>query len=251
VDDAIALLSNTDFSHYRETVPILGGSETINHDQTMLSTVFDPRDQTVYFAIHSHFAGWSDWIRYQYRSDEASIYKAADGRLRNPQIEKFLELKKKVTAMNWKDSSALDGLMLELESSGLDNAWTLDWLWWLCLQKRDYAKAGHYADRLTAKYPDLALGYLRKAHVLKEQNRDEQAIGCLHKALAAPLISEYDKLFVYESLAWRHDKIGNRSEAREYAASALNLIGKYGTPPGMEKRVKELEKLKDLLPSKT
>lgn len=243
VADAVALLSDNSFYHYHEVVPPLGGSEAIQHDQTMLSTVLDPQRQTVYFAIHPHFAGWSNWIRYQYQSDEVQGFRAADGRLRSPRVEKFLELKKKLSSADLKAPSAPAALIRELESSGLDNAWALDWLFWLCFQAKDPAKAERYVDRLIGKYPDLGLGYLRRAYLLKESGRDRQAIDCLRQALHAPLISEYERFFIYESMAWRQDTIGNGSEARRYAARAIDLIREYGAPPRMEMRIGELEKL--------
>ena len=243
VDAAIALLSNTDFYHYREVVPARGEADTINHDQTMLSTVLDPQNGTVYFAVHPHYAAWSRWIRFQYQTGEVSVYKAEDERLKNPQVRKFLELKKKFHSINRNDPSVRDGLILELEQSNLNNAWALDWLWALNFEKNDWPRAEGYADRLMEKYPDLGLGYSRKARIMTSRARNEEAVAYYQKALAAPLVNEYEKAFWFESLAWLYEKIGNRGQALEYARESLEKFGRFGKPPGMEKRIRELEKL--------
>jgi len=247
VDDAIALLSNTDFYHYREVVPVLGSAETINHGQTLLSTVLDPQNGAVYFAVHPHYAAWSRWIRYQYRTGEISVYKPKDERLGDPRIRKFLELKAKFNSFDRNDPSLIAGLSLELERSNLDNAWALDWLCSLDIEKSDWPKAAGFADRLMEKYPDLGLGYARKARVLKGLSKDEEAIEYYRKALAAPLANEYEKAYWFEALAWLYQKAGNRGQALENAGKSLDLFNEFGRPPGMDARIRQLEDLVESL----
>ena len=243
VDDAIALISNTDFYHYQEDIPPLGSGETINNNLTLSSVVFDPQNFSVYFTCFTHFAGWARWIRYNYRTDEVSVYKEEDKRLQSVEIKEFLKLKKKWRTLNWNKIDNYDALISELELSPLSNAWVLDELWALCYRNQDFEKAHFYADRLIDKYPDLVWGYSDKAYIFKKQERIEEAVQYYLKALDVSLTNEQSRAYFYEQLALLYTSIEDSERSRDCATKSLDLYSKYGFPREMRKRIKKLQSL--------
>ena len=86
VDEAISILSNTDFYHYVDPMPVY--LESLHNYETDQSVIFDLADSTVYFTYYAHFAAWNRWLKYNYITRTVSIYRETDPRLHDPFLVK-------------------------------------------------------------------------------------------------------------------------------------------------------------------
>ena len=161
IDDAISLLSNTDFYNYKGKILPYRGWETINNQNTLSSVILDPKYSTVYFAYHTNFAGLSKWIEYNYNNNKVKVKKEKDERLSETDLLEFLELKKSVQNLDWQNKNDVQRFANEIEQVSFKNSWILHVSWLLYNSLGNYEKAEHVIIKLIEQYPDFELGYGR------------------------------------------------------------------------------------------
>lgn len=246
VDYAIRILSNSDFYHYKDRIPQMDA--TLNNSMTLQSAVLDIDSSAIYLSYHPYYAGWSRWMKYDYETNDVTVYKEADERLNHPDVVNFVELLEKSQRLNWKKKSETKEFATEIEKSGIENLWALTELRWLYNETGDDTKAKEIIDRIILKYPDFGFGYRYEGYLHKQKKNYQDAINCFLKALDASINTDYEKVRLYSELAFLYDLIGKRAESRSYATKALDLYRSYWVPDWFKKQINKLE---DLLESQT
>jgi hypothetical protein len=243
IDDAISLLSNIDFYDYRGRVPPYKGGN-INNSGTGSSVILDPQNNTVYFAYSAPYAGFSRWIRYDYKNDEVAVYKKEDERLKDPSVIKYLELEKRSENLDWRNKDELMQFISEIERLSKRNIWTLHFLWWLYNAVGNVEKTEIVINELIQNYPDFQLGYENLGDLYIIYKKYDRAIECFQEALNAPINNDTKRLYCYEQIAIAYNEVGDESMAKQYYTKVLDLYNEYWIP---EQSLEKVKRIKELL----
>jgi tetratricopeptide (TPR) repeat protein len=243
IDDAIRLLSNTDFYNYKGKILPYRGWETINNQNTLSSVILDAKYGTVHFAYHSNFAALSRWIKYNYKTNEVTIVKEEDERLTKTDLFDFLVLKERSQNLNWQDKTELKSFITEIEQSSFKNSWTLHVLFLLYNSLGNIEKAKVVVTDLINKYPDFELGYDDMGDLYRNQEKYDEALYYYLKAIDAPINDDRSRVYVYEQIALIYHEIGDEAMSMEYSKKALDLYKSYWIPEHLLENVNKLEKL--------
>lgn len=243
IDEIVSMLSNTDFYHYTDPLPVY--LESLHNFETDQSVIFDLADSAVYFASGTHFAAWNRWLKYNYVTRDVSIYKEVDPKRDDHDVRRLSSLFEKVETCDWRDSANVRSLVDTIIESGIRNYFTLDFLSTTCLNYyHTPEQGGSFADTLIEKYPDVVTGYYGKGRALEAQNKLGEAIAEYVHALGAGIQCEYYQAETNEHLALAYDALGERNVAAAYAATALSLHRQYWIPDHLNERIQKLEKIK-------
>lgn len=246
VDETISMLSNTDFYHYTEPLPVY--LESLHNFETDQSVIFDLADSTIYFTCYPHFAAWNRWLKYDYMTHKVSIYKEADPKLYDPFVSRLSSIYEKTETCDWRDSANVRSLVNTIIDSGIKNYFTLDFLSTTYLNYYHFPeKARSFANMLIDKYPDIITGYYGKGRAFEEENKLEEAIAEYMRALDGKIQCEYYQAETDEHLALSHYALGRRDVAAEYATKALDLHRQYWIPDYLNARIQKLEKIRTRL----
>ena len=244
VDEAISILSNTDFYHYTDSMPVY--LESLHNYETDQSVIFDLADSTIYFTYYAHFAAWNRWLKYNYITREVIVSREADPRLNDPFLIKLNELYGKTETCDWRNSSGVRSLVTTLCNSRIENYFSLDFLAWTY---RDYYKlpveSMQYADKLIEKYPDIITGYYNKGRDLEAEKNYREAIVEYMRALESKIQCEYYLAETDEHLALLYSFFGQKEAAAGYAAKALDIQSQYWIPEYLKERILKLEAIKN------
>jgi len=242
IDDAIGLLSNTDFYDYKGKVPPYKGGN-INNRGTGSSVVCDPQNSTVYFAYGAPYAGFSNWIKYNYETDEVSVYKNEDERMLDSTFVKYVELEKRWNEVDWDDIDALRQIAHEIEKSSSENFWTLHNSCWAWYNLGDSAKAEAIINRQIEKYPNLLTSYSNMGFYYMYQKRFDKAIDYFERALGATITNERKRMYCYEQLGAIYDEIGDEAKSKDCYTRVLEFYNRYWIPEQSREEVNRIEKL--------
>lgn len=242
IDDAIRLLSNTDFYGYKGKVPPFEGGN-INNRGTGSSAVLDPQNSTVYFAYGAPYGGFSRWIAYNYETDEVSVYKNEDERLHNPDVVEYLELEKRWKDVDWENNDELRQMVHEIEHASVENFWTLHMSCWAWNALGNTEKTEAIINRQIEKYPDLQTGYTNMGFLYMNQKKYVEAIKYYQKAVNAPITNERKRLYCYEQLATAYAEIGDENKSLDCYRKALDLYNSYWIPENLIENVNKMENL--------
>ena len=244
VDEAISILSNTDFYHYTDSMPVY--LESLHNYETDQSVIFDLADSTVYFTCYAHFAAWNRWLKYNYITREVTVYREADPKLYDPYISTLNEIYGKTETCDWRDSLNVRSLVNTIIESSIKNYFTLDFLSTAYLNCYHVpVKANLYADTLIERYPDIITGYFDKGQALESENKFGEAIAEYMHALGSKIQCEYYQAETNEHLALAYYSLGKWDAAAAYAAKALAIHRQYWIPDYLKERVQKLEKIKN------
>jgi tetratricopeptide (TPR) repeat protein len=242
VDDAIRLLSNTNFYNYKGKIPPYEGGN-INNRGTGSSVVCDPQNSTVYFAYGAPYAGFSRWIAYNYETNEVSVYKNEDERLHDPDVSEYIELEKRWQDVDWGNNDELRQMAHEIKQASVENFWTLHNSCWAWNALGNPGKAKAIINRQIEKYPDFLTGYTNMGFLYMNQEKYDEAIEYYEKALIAPITNERKRLYCYEQLANAYVEIGDEVKLLDCYRKALDLYNSYWIPENLIENVNEMEKL--------
>jgi tetratricopeptide (TPR) repeat protein len=229
IDDAICLLSNTDFYDYKGKVPPFQGGN-INNRGTGSSVVIDPQNSTVYFAYGAPYAGFSRWIAYNYETDVVSVHKNEDGRLHDPDLVEYVELEKCWKDVDWENNDELRQMVREIEGASVENFWMLHQLCWAWYNLGDYEKAKAIINRQIEKYPDFLTSYSNMGFFYMNQKRYDEAIDYFKRALDARITNERKQMYCYEQLAAIYAEIGDEAKSRDCYSMVLDFYKRYWIP---------------------
>ncbi len=242
IDDAIRLLSNTDFYDYTGKVPPFKGGN-INNNQTGASAVLDPDNCTVYFAYGVPYGAFRKWFIYNYKTDEFSVYKNEDNRLHNPDVVAYMEVEQRWKDVDWENKDELRQMALEIEELSVENFWMLHNSCWAWYDLGDSAKAEAIINRQIEKYPDLLTSYSNKGFYYMYQKRFDKAIEYFSRALDATITNERKQMYCYEQLAHCYAEIGDEAKSRDCYSSILEFYNRYWIPKQSREEVKRIEEL--------
>jgi tetratricopeptide (TPR) repeat protein len=242
VDDAIGLLSSTDFYDYKGKVPPYEGGN-INNRGTGSSVVLDPQNSTVYFAYGAPYAGFSTWIAYNYETDEVSVHKNEDKRLHDPDFVEYIELEKRWKHVDWENNDELRQMVREIEHASVENFWTLHMSCWAWNALGKPEKTEAIINRQIEKYPLFQTGYANMGFLYMNQEKLDEAIEYYIKALNAPITNERKRLYCYEQLATAYAEIGDESKSLDCYRKALDLYNSHWIPKQSREKVDGIEEV--------
>jgi tetratricopeptide (TPR) repeat protein len=242
IDDAIRLLSNTDFYDYTGRVPPYKGGN-INNNQTGSSVVLDPENCTVYFAYGNPYCGFYKWFAYNYKTGEVAIYKNEDDRLHDPDVVEYMEVEQRWKDVDWENKDALQQMVLEIERLSVENFWTLHNSCWAWYELGDTAKAEAIILRQIETYPDFLTSYSNMGFLRMFQKRFDEAVTYFKKALKAPITNERKQMYCYEQLAAIYAEIGDEAKLKDSYSRVLEFYNRYWIPEQSRREVNRIEKL--------
>ncbi len=242
IDKAITIISNTDFYNYSEKLEVY--YESINNYQTTQSVVFDAKNNTVYFSYHPYFAAWGDWYKYNYKTNEVSLYKEQDERLEKPSTKSFVELCKLKNYKSWSNKKSTKNYINQLETQEVNHLFAIkDLAWYYSTKKINNLKANTYSEKLINNYPTLVYGYYYLGKSYYNQKKYDQAINILLKALKIDQNPDYYKMKIYKLLALNYSATENHEEKRKYANDALRIHTNYWQPKSVKEEIEQLTNL--------
>ncbi len=247
IDDAIDLLANTDFYDYKGKIPPFEGGN-INNRGTGSSVVIDPANSTVYFAFGAPYAAFSRWIAFDYDTDEVSVYRDEDERLRDPEVIEYVELEKRWRDVDWEDADGLRQMLDEMERVSAENIWTLYTSCWAWNALGDTEKTEAIINRQIERYPDYQTVFTNMGFLRMDQGRVDEAVEYYEKALNAPVTNDRKRLYCNEQLATAYAGIGDETKSADHYRKALDLYNKYWIPKRSREQV---DKIVELLKDKT
>jgi hypothetical protein len=200
IDDGIRLLSNIHFFDYSGKVPVYEGGN-INNRGTGVSTICDHQNRMVYFAYGAPYAAFSRWIAYNYETDEVSVYKGADERMRSPEFAEYVELERRWKDVDWDNNEQLRQMAREIENATVENFWTLHNSCWAWNGLGNQERAKEIIERQIEKYPAFLSSYTNMGFLYMAQEKYDDAIAYYEKALDAPITNERKRMYCYEQLA--------------------------------------------------
>ncbi|MDH4212274.1 MAG: C45 family autoproteolytic acyltransferase/hydrolase, partial [candidate division WOR-3 bacterium] len=236
IDDAIRLLSNIDFYEYTGKIPPREGGN-INNRGTGSSVVLDPQNSVVYFASGAPYAAFSRWFMYNYETDEVSVYKNADERLRDPEFVEYVEVERRWKDVDWDNNDKLQQMIQEIENMSAENFWTLHMSCWAWNALGNPVKAEAIINRQIEKYPDFLTGYTNMGFLCVDQGKFDAAIEYYERALDAPITNDRKKLYCCEQLATAYSEISDESRVLDYYQAALDIYNRYYIPKNAREKV--------------
>ena len=242
IDDAIRLLSNTDFYSYTGRVPPYKGGN-INNNQTASSVVLDPENSTVYFAYGAPYGAFFRWLMYNYKTNEVSVYKNEDDRLHDPDFVEYMELENRWKDVDWENKNELQQMALEIERSPVENFWMLHNSCWAWYNLGDSVKAKAIINRQIEKYPDFLTSYSNMGFFYMYQKKFDEAVKYFKRALAAPITNERKQMYCYEQLAAIYTEIGDEAKSRDCYSRVLDFYNRYWISDQSREEVKRIEEL--------
>ena len=244
VDELIGILSNSDFYHYSDPIPV--HIESLHNYETDQSVIFDLADSTIYFTYYSHFAAWNRWLKYNYITHKVSVYKEADPRLSDPFLSKLNAVYKDYEALDWRDSSNVRSVMNSIKKSQIENYFALSTL---AQKYLDYYKNPEeskiYAQKLIEKYPDIVTGYFEKGRAFEKQKLYSEAVKQFQLAIESKINCELYLAQAFEHLAISYIALNEKEMAAEYAGKSLDIYNQYWTPEHLKANVEKLESIKN------
>ncbi len=241
IDDAIRLLSNTDFYDYKGKVPPYQGGN-INNRGTGSSVVCDPQNSTIYFAYGAPYAAFSRWIAYDYGIDEVSVYRSEDERLHDPDFFEYVGLEERWKDVDWDNNDKLLQMAQEIEQTSVENFWMLHNSCWAWYNLGDYEKAEAIINRQIEKYPDFLTSYSNMGFFCMYQKRYDEAIEYFKRALDARITNERKQMYCYEQLATIYAEIGDEAKSRDCYSRVLEFYKRYWIPEQAQEKVKMMER---------
>lgn len=242
VDRSINILSNTDFFNYSENPEVY--YESINNYQTTQSVVFDAKNKTVYFAYYPYFAASSNWYKYDYGTNEISLYKTEDPMLTSNLTKEFVEVCKMKSNKSWSDKNSALQYIQMLESLKTKNLFVFkDLAMYYTSYSVNHSKAEYYCQKLMENYPDIVFGYYYMGKNLFSQSLYNKAIDILNRALTLKYIPEYRKMQIYKQLALCYRALDNTQLQSQSAKKALEIYYQYWQSDYQKDQIKVLENL--------
>jgi len=242
VDDAINLLSNTDFYSYTGKIPPFKGGN-INNNQTGSSVVLDPANCTVYFAYGTTYGSFYRWLKYNYKTEEVSIYKNEDDRLHDPDVIEYMKLEKRWNNIDWENKDELQQMVYEIEQLSVENFWTLHNSCWAWYNLGKYEKVKEIINRQIEKYPDFLSSYSNMGFFYMYQKNYEEAINYFKKSLDTWITNESKQMYCYEQLAAIYTEIGDVTKSKDCYSRVLDYYNRYWIPEQSREEVNRIEEL--------
>jgi len=242
VDDAINLLSNTDFYSYTGKIPPFKGGN-INNNQTGSSVVLDPANCTVYFAYGTTYGSFYRWLKYNYKTEEVSIYKNEDDRLHDPDVIEYMKLEKRWNNIDWENKDELQQMVYEIEQLSVENFWTLHNSCWAWYNLGKYEKVKEIINRQIEKYPDFLSSYSNMGFFYMYQKNYEEAINYFKKSLDTRITNESKQMYCYEQLAAIYTEIGDVTKSKDCYSRVLDYYNRYWIPEQSREEVNRIEEL--------
>ncbi len=238
--DAIRVLSNTDFNHYKTVIG--AGDVTLNNEGTLQSVVMDPKNGTIYFSSAPMYAGFDKYFAYNIENDKVRVFRKSNSIVNSALYENFQSWFKNAEMYylenNFKKAkSTVKNIDKPYLSQLMGEYWVDEKLGIL---KKDN-KLLKKIDFVIKEYPDYALPYLIKSKVLFSRNKYTEASIYANRALVSKIVFPYQKAEAYELLANAYHKIGKNTKAKQYAKLCISLIESYAVNDKDEKMLSEMK----------
>ena len=242
IDRSINILSNTDFFDYTDKPEVF--YESINNYQTTQSVVFDAKNKSIYFAYYPYFAAWSNWYKFNYETNEVSLYKTKNPMLTSELTKEFVEVCKLKSNKSWNNENSALQYIQNLESLETKNLFVFkDLAMYYTSYSINHSKAEYYCQKLMENYPDIVFGYYYMGKNLFSQSLYNKAIDILNRALTLNYIPEYRKMQVYKQLALCYRALDNAQMQSQSAKKALEIHYQYWQSDYQKDQIKVLENL--------
>ena len=244
VDRAIGLLADTVHpDHAGERSP--STFSTVNNPTTFQSAVIDAANHALYVAVHPHYAAWSRWIRFDYRTLSVSVHRSADPRLRDETFLAYAGLIHRAMETAWNDREGQKKLEKALLESETQNLFTCQYLFRSRIARGDWERADAAAERTAALYPRDDYAHFYLGNRAREAGRLTEAVEHYRRAEAGRVSCDMDRFLILLRSAFCLDDLGRKEEARDAASRALAVARCYASGGGeeYEKAVARLERL--------
>ncbi|MCK4666164.1 hypothetical protein KAU33_05420 [Candidatus Dependentiae bacterium] len=237
VERAIDILSSTQIYNYGD----VEFHVSINNGGTIQSIVFDAANSNVYFAVSTGYAGWDKWIKYNYETEDVSVYRQPNPIRNNITIKKQIELMDISLKTDWQDNESKKKLIKEIEKSGVETFWSLRVCSYISRDIGRFDEAEKYVKKWIEKYPDIGWAYYLYGNLLQKMNRNEEAIKILEQGLNTKFLDDYMEVIMYYQLIKIYEKRNDKEKVKIYKQKALEIHKPYWMPKHIKKEVQKLK----------
>jgi len=241
VDDMLRFFADYDFYHYKK----MSGSmnTTIVNERTLHTLIFDWRDFSVYFASAPGYSSLAAIYKYNFKTSSLELYRDPLPEFGGIDFQGFMEwygsyqkaylvstvakgIERKFPYIKFKKpdySRVLDAIDLTTYHNPRE-LWCLFRIWKSDRRAISFKDVIYSCNKAIERYPDFAILYTIKGSIQTSLHRYGDALESFNKALNCTIISDYDRIHIYNDLVSLYKKTGERDRALDAAVENIKLI---------------------------
>jgi len=241
VDDMLHFLADFDLYHYKKMPGSM--NTTIVNERTLHTLIFDWRDFSVYFASAPGYSSLSAIYKYNFKSSSLDFYREPLPEFGSIDLQGFMEwyssyqkaylistvakgIERKFSYIKFKKpdySVILDEIDLTTYHNPRE-LWSLFRIWKSDRRAISFKDVIYSCTKAIERYPDFAILYTIKGSIETSLHRYNDALESFNKALNCPIISDYDRIHIFNDLVSLYKKTGDRERALDAAVKNIKLI---------------------------
>ncbi len=241
VDDMLLFLADYDFYHYKKMPGAMNA--TIANERTLHTLIFDWRDFSVYFASAPGYSSLGSIFKYNFQSSSIELYRDPLPEFNSIDFQGFMGwygnyqkaylistvakgIERKFPFIKFKkpDYSKVLG---EIDLSIYHNPrelWSLFRIWKTDRRAISFKDVIYSCEKAIERYPDFAILHTIKGNIEASLYKYSDAIETFNKALDCSIISDYDRIHIYNELVTLYKKNGEKDLALDVAVKNIKLI---------------------------
>jgi len=241
VDNMLHFLADYDFYHYKKMPGSM--NTTIVNERTLHTLIFDWRDSSVYFASAPGYSSLAAIYKYNFKSSSLELYRDPLPEFGSIDFQGFMEwygsyqkaylvstvakgIERKFPYIKFKKpdySRVLDDIDLAAYHNPRE-LWSLFRIWKGDRRAISFKDVIYSCNKAIERYPDFAILYTIKGSIETSLHRYDDALESFNKALNCTIISDYDRIHIYNDLVSLYKKTGERDRALDAAVENIKLI---------------------------
>jgi hypothetical protein len=241
VDDMLHFLADYDFYHYKKIPGSM--NTTIVNERTLHTLIFDWRDFSIYFASAPGYSSLAAIYKYNFKSSSLEQYRDPLPEFGGIDFQGFMEwysnyqkaylvstvakgIERKFPFIKFKKpdySRVLDDIDLAAYHNPRE-LWSLFRIWKSDRRAISFKDVIFSCEKAIEQYPDFAILYTIKGSIEASLKRFDDAIRSFSKALECGIISDYDRIHIYNELVTLYKKNDDSDLALDAAVKNIKLI---------------------------
>jgi len=241
VNDMLHFLADYDFYHYKKMPGSM--NTTIVNERTLHTLIFDWRDFSVYFASAPGYSSLASIYKYNFKSSSLELYRDPLPEFGSIDLQGFMEwyssyqkaylistvakgIERKFPYIKFKKPD-YSGVLEDIDLTAYHNPrelWSLFRIWKSDRRAISFKDVIFSCKKAIERYPDFAILYTIKGSIERSLNRYDNAVDSFTKALNCTIISDYDRIHIFNDLVSLYKKTGDRERALDAAVENIKLI---------------------------
>lgn len=241
VDEMINFLRDYDLYGYRKFCGSMNA--TIVNERTLHTIIFDHYNAAVYLSSAEGYSSLSRIVRYDFNRGEIVSYREPAPEFESDELKNFLEwycsfqdasiigtvtegISRRFRFVKFREPD-FSPVVKNSHSASCRNPrelWSLFRIWKRSRRSINPEDILRSCGIMIKKYPDFAILYIIKGNIEKSLKKTSDAMNTFETALRCDIISNYDRIHIYNDLFKLSLKSGMKDKALKYAESNVKLI---------------------------